>query len=47
MINSALQQNLNFIPEETFVYDEIPIEELERTFDRVTFYNELEVGITL
>lgn len=29
------------------MYDEIPIDELEKTFDRVKFYNELQVGITL
>lgn len=29
------------------MYDEIPATELERTFDRVTFYNDVDVGITL
>ena len=47
LIGSSLQQNLNLLPKETFIYDEIPAEELERTFDLVSFYNELDVGLTL
>lgn len=47
MVNQAMQQNLNLLPKETFVYDEIPAQELERTFDLVSFYNDLDVGITL
>ena len=43
----ALQQNLNLLPKETFVYDEIPAVELERTFDLVSFYNDLDVGLNL
>ena len=38
---------MNLLPKETFIYDEIPAEELERTFDLVTFYNEVDVGLTL
>ena len=29
------------------MYDEIDVQELERTFDRVNFYNEIDVGLTL
>jgi hypothetical protein len=42
-----LQQNLNLLPKETFIYDEIPALELERTFDLVSFYNDLDVGLSL
>lgn len=29
------------------MYDEIPVSELEKTFDLVKFYNELDVGVSL
>lgn len=35
------------LPKDTFIYDELPPLELERTFDLVSFYNELDVGIRL
>ena len=35
------------LPKETFIYDEIPAVELEKTFDLVTFYNDLDVGLNL
>lgn len=47
MVSQALQQNLNLLPKETFVYDEIPVKELEKTFDLITFYNDIDVGVTL
>lgn len=47
MVNETLQQNLNLVPKDTFVYDELTVEEIESTFDRVDFYNELDLGIQL
>jgi len=47
MVNESVQQNLHLIPKDTFVYDELPVHELERIFDVVDFYNELDCGITL
>ena len=47
MVGASLEQNLNLIPEETFVYDEWPGHELETMLDRVLFYNELDVGVPL
>lgn len=47
MVNESLQLNLRLLPKETFVYDEILGEEVERIFDVVDFYNELDVGFTL
>ena len=35
------------MPVETFLYDEIDGIQLDKLFDKVTFYNELELGITL
>lgn len=35
------------MPYETFLYDEIDNVELDSLFDKVTFYNELEWGLTL
>lgn len=29
------------------MYDEIPADELERTFDLVSFYNDLDIGLNL
>jgi len=47
MMSSALQMNLNLLPKETFVYDEFNGHTLEILLDAVTFYNEMDVGITL
>jgi hypothetical protein len=47
MMSSALQQNLNLLPKETFVYDEFDGLSLDTLLDTVTFYNEMDVGITL
>ena len=47
MVGESLQLNLNLLPKDTFVYDEYPGYELEKTFDKVDFYNELTIGISL
>jgi|DEB19_MinimDraft_2_1074335.scaffolds.fasta_scaffold18710_1 hypothetical protein len=47
MVGESVQQNLHLLPKETFVYDEMLGEEIERIFDVVDFYNELDCGITL
>ena len=46
-IGEALEQNLNLVPSDTFTYDEIKGSQLERLFDNITFYNEVDLGITL
>ena len=46
-IGESLQQNLNLVPADTFTYDEILGSHLERLFDKITFYNEVDIGITL
>ena len=46
-IQESLQQNLNLVPKETYTYDEIIGEHLERMLDHVNFYNEVDSGITL
>lgn len=46
-VGANLEQNLNLMPKETFVYDEIPATELEKLLDKIDFYNELDVGISL
>jgi hypothetical protein len=38
---------MNLLPKETFVYDEMIAEDLEKILDVVTFYNEVDVGFTL
>lgn len=38
---------MHLLPEDTFIYDEIHVQELERQFDLIRFYNEVDVGITL
>jgi hypothetical protein len=38
---------MNLLPKETFVYDEIIAEDLEKILDVVTFYNEVDVGFRL
>ena len=38
---------MNLLPKDTFLYDEIDVQELERTFDLISFYNEVDVGLTL
>lgn len=35
------------MPKDTFIFDELPVQELERTLDAMRFYNEVEVGLTL
>lgn len=35
------------MPKETFTYDEVIGEHLERLFDHVSFYNEVDIGISL
>ena len=46
-IGESLQQNLNHVPADTFTYDEVLGSQLERLFDNITFYNEVDIGITL
>jgi hypothetical protein len=36
---------MNLLPKETFIYDEIPAQELEAIFDLITFYNDVDVGM--
>ena len=38
--------NLNLMPKETFVYDEVEIKELESVLDKVNFFNDMDVGIS-
>ena len=38
---------MNQIPSDTFTYDEVLGSHLERLFDNITFYNEVDLGITL
>ena len=47
MAGEAIQQNLNLTPLETFTYDEINGYQLEDLFDKIDFYNELDVGFPL
>lgn len=47
MVNEGLQLNLNLLPSETFIYDEFEGKHIEKLFDAVTFYNELDIGLTL
>ena len=47
MVGEALQQNLNLTPFETFTYDEWRGYDLEDLFDKVDFYNEVDLGMTL
>jgi len=38
---------LHLLPKETFVYDGLSGWELEETLDEITFYHEMDEGITL
>ena len=38
--------NLNLVPKDTFVYDEVEGRDLEKWLDHVYFYNELDLGFT-
>ena len=38
---------MNQVPTDTFTYDEVLGQHLERLFDKITFYNEVDIGITL
>ena len=42
-----LSQNLNLMPDHTYTYDEINVKDLEKTLDKVKFFNEMELGIPL
>ena len=44
-VHEALQHNLCQMPLETYVYDEIEGKKLEKLFDHIDFYNEVDVGI--
>lgn len=47
MSGEALQINLNLTPFETFTYDEMTGYEIEDLLDKIDFYNELDMGISL
>jgi len=47
LVGESLHQNLNLLPRETFVYDELIGWDLEKTLDEVSFYHEMDQGITL
>ena len=47
LVGEALQQNLHLLPKETFIYDEIIGFEFEQTLDEISFYHEMDEGITL
>jgi len=47
LVGESLQQNLNLLPKETFLYDELMGWDLEKTLDDITFYNEVDEGIRL
>ena len=47
LVGEPLQQNLHLLPKETFVYDELVGFELEKTFDQISFYHEMDEGIQL
>ena len=47
LVGEALQQNLHLLPKETFLYDEIIGFEFEQTLDEISFYHEMDEGITL
>ena len=47
LVGEALQQNLNLVPSETFVYDEISGKDMENLLDKIYFYNEVDFGMTL
>jgi len=38
---------LHLLPKETFLYDEIIGFEFEQTLDEISFYHEMDEGITL
>jgi hypothetical protein len=42
-----LQQNLAHDPKNTYIYDEFNKEELENVFDKVKFFSDLEVGLSM
>jgi hypothetical protein len=46
-VGESLQMNLNLMPKDTFTYDEVTGENLERLLDQISFYNEVDTGITL
>ena len=35
MVSMPLQQNLNLLPKDTFIYDEIDVQDLEKQFDLI------------
>lgn len=47
LVGEPLQQNLYLLPKETFIYDELVGWDLEKTLDDITFYHEMDEGITL
>ena len=47
MVGEGVQQNLNLTPFETFTYDEMNNFQIEDLLDKIDFYNELDVGLTL
>ena len=47
LVGEPLQQNLHLLPKETFIYDELLGWDLEQTLDQITFFHEMDEGITL
>jgi len=47
LVGEPLQQNLHLLPRETFMYDELNGWDLEKTLDEITFFHELDEGVTL
>ena len=47
LAGEPLQQNLHLLPKESFLYDEVNGFEFEQTLDEVTFYHEMDEGVTL
>ena len=47
MAGEAIQQNLNMTPLETFTYDEMNSYLLEDLLDKIDFFNELDIGLSL
>jgi len=47
LIAEGLEQNLHLLPRETFVYDEWRGKHVEKMLDNVSFYNEMDIGMTL
>jgi hypothetical protein len=45
--SNALQINLKYTPNMTFIYDDLTTEQSDKLLDNITFYNELSQNINL